>query len=313
MTASTMAWVMMCLMVVPVMTRSMGGADSDTYRFVRGSDQDTINNNDAGTGKTDIIEFATDIAPSDIQLNRSGDNLVLAVNGTADKLTVTGYLSNDGISSYQLEQIKFADGTLWDLATVKPMLLQGTANTDTLTGYATDDTVNGNGGNDILYGRAGNDALNGNDTLYGEDGGDALLGGDGADNLSGSMGNDSLDGGAGNDTLNGGADSDTYRFGRGSGQDTITDYDTGTGKTDVIEFAADIAPSDIQLSRSGSNLVLDVNGTADKLTVTSYMSNDGISSYQLEQIKFADGSLSLSGIWQLSNRCCCKGLLMPTP
>ena len=147
------------------------------------------------------------------------------------------------------------------------MLLQGTANADTLTGYTTDDMGNGNGGNDILYGGAGNDTLNGND------------------------GSDTVNGEIGDDTLNGGADSDTYRFGRGSGQDTITDYDTGTGKTGVIEFAADIAPSDIQLSRSGDHLVLAVNGTADKLTVTSYLSNDGISGYQLEQIKFADGTL----------------------
>jgi len=31
---------------------------------------------------------------------------------------------------------------------------------------------------------------------------------------------------------------------RGSGQNSIYNYDTGTGKTDVIEFAVDIVPSD---------------------------------------------------------------------
>jgi len=275
-----------------------GGADSDTYRFGRGSGQDTINNYDASSGKTDVVEFAADIAPSDILLSRSGDNLVLAIAGTTDKLTVSSYLSNDGFSSYVLEQIKFADGTVWDLAAIKPMLLEGTAGIDSLIGYATDDTINGYGSNDTLYGRAGSDTLSGgdgNDNVNGETGDDLLLGGDGIDSLNGSTGADILDGGVGNDSLNGGADSDTYRFGRGSGQDTINNYDTGSGKTDAVEFAADIAPSDILLSRSGDSLVLIIAGTTDKLTVSNYLNTDGFSGYALEQIKFADGT-----IWDLA-------------
>ncbi len=259
-----------------------GGTESDTYRFGRGSGQDTINNYDTSIGKTDVLEFAADIAPSDILLSRSGDSLVLTIAGTTDKITISSYLQNDGVTSSQLEHIKFANGTVWKLVDVKAKLLQGSANPETLTGYATDDSINGGAGNDILYGRAGNDMLNGddgNDSLNGEIGNDSLLGGAGNDTLNGSSGNDILDGGSGNDSLNGGTESDTYRFGRGSGQDTINNYDTSIGKTDVLEFAADIAPSDILLSRSGDNLVLSIAGTTDKVTISNYLQNDGVTQF----------------------------------
>ncbi|TBU81893.1 hypothetical protein DNK44_26080, partial [Pseudomonas dryadis] len=123
-----------------------------------------------------------------------------------------------------------------------------TAVDTTLQGGGRPDFLFGEAGNDRLYGNAGADFLDGgegNDRLYGGDGNDILYGGAGNDTLNGEAGNDILDGGAGNDGLNGGLGSDTYRFSRGWGQDTINNYDTGTDKTDAIEFAADIAPDDI--------------------------------------------------------------------
>ena len=224
---------------------------------------------------------------------------MLTIAGTTDKVTISNYLHNDGVTSFQLEHIKFANGTVWKLVDVKAMLLLGSANPETLTGYATDDSINGGAGNDSLYGRAGNDTLkgdDGNDSLNGEIGNDLLLGGAGNDTLGGSTGNDILDGGSGNDSLNGGTESDTYRFGRGSGQDTINNYDTSIGKTDVLEFAADIAPSDILLSRSGDSLVLTIAGTSDKVTISNYLHNDGVTSSQLEHIEFANGT-----VWNLMN------------
>src|SRR5690606_33105660 len=200
---------------------------------------------------------------------------------------------SDGTSNYKLEEIRFADGTTWSIEQVKQFALLGTADKDTLTGYATADVINAGDGNDYLYGAAGDDQLNGeqgDDRLYGEDGNDLLLGGEGNDYLYGGNGNDILEGGAGNDTLSGDAGSDVYRFSRGWGQDTLSNYDTSTGKVDAIEFAGDIAPSDIQITRSGNNLVLSLSGSTDKVTVTNYFLTDGASNYKLEEIRFADGT-----------------------
>src|SRR5690606_36531337 len=186
------------------------------------------------------------IAPSDIQISRSGSNLVLSLKGSTDKVTLNGYFTNDGASGYAVDEIRFADGTVWNVEQVKVLALQGTEGNDTLTGYAIDDAISGGLGNDTLSGQAGNDVLSGeagNDTLNGEDGNDALLGGDGTVYLYGDNGDDGLDGGTGNDILSGEAGSDIYRFSRGWGQDTIVNHDATTGKVDAIEFAADIASS----------------------------------------------------------------------
>jgi len=288
-----------------------GGDGSDTYRFARGWGQDSISNYDTSAGKTDAIEFAAGISASDIVATRSGDSLVLSLKGTNDTITVSSYFSADGTSGYKLEQIRFADGTAWDVAAVKALVQQSTSGNDTLYGYATADTLSGGAGNDTINGYAGDDTLDGgagndnltggdgadtliggdgNDYLYGSNGNDTLLGGAGSDYLYGEAGNDILDGGAGNDSLSGGDGSDTYRFARGWGQDSISNYDTSAGKTDAIEFAAGISASDIVATRSGDSLVLSLKGTNDTITVSSYFSADGTSGYKLEQIRFADGT-----------------------
>ncbi|MBK8816867.1 MAG: calcium-binding protein [Methylococcaceae bacterium] len=289
-----------------------GGAGSDTYLFGRGSGQDTVNNADTSTGKSDTIQFAADIAVADIAISRSGNNLVLSIIGTADKLTVTNYFLTDGVNTSIVETIKFADGTIWDVETVKAKALIGTVGNDTLYGYAAKDTINGGDGNDIIYGYAGDDMLDGGngvdnvqggdgndtvnggagiDTLYGGNGNDTLNGGNDNDTLSGDAGDDILDGGAGNDSLTGGAGSDTYLFGRGSGQDTVNNADTSAGKSDTIQMAADIAVSDIIATRSSNNLVVGIAGTSDKLTVANYFLSDGANTSIVETVKFADGTV----------------------
>ncbi|PYD84435.1 calcium-binding protein, partial [Pseudomonas syringae pv. pisi] len=239
----------------------------------------------------DAIEFASDILPSDIVITRSYDDLVLTLRGTTDQISVSSYFGSDGLSAYQLETIRFADGTSWSLDQVKSLAVLSTDGNDSIRGYATDDTLSGGLGDDSLYGQAGNDVLKGdagNDILYGADGADSLSGGDGQDNLNGGAGadllaggsgndylygdagDDVLDGGAGNDALSGGEGADTYRFSRGWGQDTISNYDPSTNKSDAIEFASDILPSDIVITRSYDDLVLTLRGTTDQISVSSY-------------------------------------------
>ncbi|VTU27028.1 Cyclolysin [Variovorax sp. PBL-H6] len=288
-----------------------GGAGSDLYRFARGWGQDAVSNYDTSIGKTDAIEFAEGIAASDIVATRSGDDLILSLRGSTDRVTVSSCFYTDGVSGYKIEEIRFADGTRWDMTQLKQMVQQGTEGNDSLQGYAVADTLSGGAGNDYIRGWAGNDTLDGgagNDTLFGDDGddrltggagedslsggngSDSLLGGDGNDNLYGEAGDDTLDGGAGNDCLNGGAGSDLYRFARGWGQDAVSNYDTSIGKTDAIEFAEGIAASDIVATRSGDDLVLSLRGSTDRVTVSSCFYTDGVSGYKIEEIRFADGT-----------------------
>jgi Ca2+-binding RTX toxin-like protein len=79
---------------------------------------------------------------------------------------------------------------------------------------------------------------NKNDVLDAEDGvtefGDLLLGRQGKDKLFGLEGDDFLNGGQGKDQLTGGEGADTFVFTKGSGKDTIMDFEVGL---DVIQIA----------------------------------------------------------------------------
>ncbi|OWV31234.1 calcium-binding protein, partial [Halomonas campaniensis] len=171
------------------------------------------------------------------------------------------------------ELIRFADGTKWSVGDVKAKVLIGTAEDDHLLGYASDD---------ILIGGAGNDRLEGGD------GDDVLEGGLGNDRLDGDYGNDTLTGGGGDDVLEGGKGSDVYHFARGWGADRIDNYVySDEDAIDVIDFAADITPSDITLSRDYDDLILSRINSDDRIEVDRYFSRVD---YEVELIRFAGGT-----------------------
>lgn len=234
-----------------------GGTGNDTYLVARGDGLDTVIDNDPTAGNVDTLRYAADILPADVKATRAGNDLVLAMAGAADRITVINYFENDGSTAYSLERIEFpADGTVWDVNAVKALVLTGTAGTDVITGYATDDALAGLGGDDFLSGHGGNDTL---------------------------------DGGTGNDSLSGEDGSDHYLFARGDGQDVITNgaFDTA-GTTDVLSFSMDILPSDVTLSRIGNDLVLSIQATNDQVTIRDYFVGGA---NVVEEIRFADGTI----------------------
>ena len=72
------------------------------------------------------------------------------------------------------------------------------------------------------------------DSISGDDGVNRLTGADGDDFLSGAGGNDYLLGDAGNDILMGGDGNDVFQFIGNSGDDTISDFEFGIGRTDRV-------------------------------------------------------------------------------
>ena len=295
----------------------IGGAGNDTYLFGIGDGQDTISSEyDVTTGKLNVLQFRAGVAPDEIVITRSSNNLVLAIAGTPDKVMVGYFFYNDDpANAYNaIQQVRFSDGTSWDSTALIAKLFAGTAAADSISGTVNADTINGAAGADYLYGRNGDDVLNGgkdNDYVSGDNGNDILDGGTGvdfvyggagddtvnggADNdvLSGDAGNDTLDGSAGNDQLIGGAGNDTYLFGKGDGQDTISsDYDVATGKLNVLQFRAGVAPDEIAITRSNNDLVLAIAGTPDKVTVGYFFYNDDpANAYNaIQQVRFSDGT-----------------------
>jgi Ca2+-binding RTX toxin-like protein len=123
--------------------------------------------------------------------------------------------------------------------------------------------------------------------LVGSSGNDVLIGNASAQMLTGGDGNDTLDGKGGADTLIGGAGNDTYIFGLGYGTDIISDYDTTSGNSDKLSFGTGITKNNLWFSQSGNDLVIDVLGTKDSVTISNWYSG---SAYDLESFATTDGS-----------------------
>lgn len=104
-----------------------GGAGNDTYVFGKGSGQDTVNSYDTATGKIDTVQFDSTVDPTEVQISRIGNDLVLSITGTTDTLTIQQYMDNDGVTPYSVQQIRFSGGTIWDMATVKTKLVSNLA------------------------------------------------------------------------------------------------------------------------------------------------------------------------------------------
>ncbi|MCW8200908.1 RTX toxin, partial [Verminephrobacter aporrectodeae subsp. tuberculatae] len=208
---------------------------------------------------------------------RSGSTLMLSIVGTADKLTICDFFSRDDPANAgnPIQQVRFADGTTWGLNELKNKAFAGTAAADYIVGTTADDSISGQAGADTIYGRDGNDTLNG---------------GADSDTLSGGNGADTLDGGAGNDTLDGGAGNDTYVFGRGSGVDNITDYDSTAGNTDCLSIGAGVNTNQLWLRRVDADLEVSIIGTSDKSLINNwYVGN----AYHIERFQTADGKVLL--------------------
>jgi Ca2+-binding RTX toxin-like protein len=118
-----------------------GWEGNDTYQFGYGDGQDTINElrNSAGSsgaaGGIDTLAFSAGVSAADVMLFRSGNDLVAVIDGSSTQLTVKGHYAND---SARIEQMTFADGAIWDSATIGERTIVGTPNA--MTGSPSDDT-----------------------------------------------------------------------------------------------------------------------------------------------------------------------------
>ncbi|MDZ7855405.1 calcium-binding protein [Sphaerotilus sp.] len=273
-----------------------GGTGNNTYRFGRGDGQDVVSAADGAVDKFSTLQFKAGVAASDVMVSRDGVRLVLAINGTGDRVTVENFFWGDepaGNYYNGVQQVAFADGTTWDLATIKAKTVTLSSGNDFVRGFSSNDTIDTGAGHDTLYGGTGNDVLSGgtgDDWIDGEAGNNALLGGAGNDSLHGSDGDDTLDGGTGNDVLNGGYGSNVFRFGRGDGQDQISYSWYADG---VLEFKAGIVAGDITARRVDNTLVLSVNDTTDRVSISEFFTSSDLSSplSPVEQVRFFNGTV----------------------
>lgn len=197
-----------------------GDYGSDTYIYNLGDGNDTILEG-YNRGSADRLELGAGILASEVTVTGSAQDSADVVLTFSDGATVV--LDEQFRSLYQhgVEEIVFADGTVWDHQILADFVL-GAASTDG------DDVLNGTMGGDFLSGGLGND------TIYASNGVDTIIGG---------LGDDYLEGGYG---------SDVYFYDLGDGADTIYEM-VNQGGGDRIEFGAGILASEITFTRTGAD------------------------------------------------------------
>ena len=123
-------------------------------------------------------------------------------------------------------------------------------------------------------------------------GNDVIVGSASADVLLGNAGDDVLSGGSGDDIMSGGSGADTFVFGRGADNDTISDAES----SDQVSLQSGIEVEDVWLFQDGNDLVIQLLGSEDSLTVADWY---GSSPHQVGEIDVAGSSLSASNVQSL--------------
>ena len=212
----------------------VGTRHAETYRHALGDGSYSITDKDYGRNVDRLI--FSNVSPDGVTLSRTDDDLVLTLsNGEA--VTLVDQL---GHRSNFIEQVEFADGTVWTVEDQRARLL---------VDLATD----------------------GDDLIHGFDGDDAIVGGLGADTLHGGRSDDTLTGAAGDDVLFGGAGADTFVFNADDGADTIEDFEDGI---DTIRFEiAGLGVSDLTITDDGDDALITYDG-GDTIRLSSTSSED---------------------------------------
>ncbi len=255
-----------------------GGGGHDTFVFNAGDGNDMVTDFMGfnvrpwvEADESDSIRFVGEgMTAENMRMLQSGEDLVITFDGVSDtKVTLknvwTDAIDNPSDGDYgfifegQVSATDSFDTLLWNtqisqVAKANHVTFLSDQNNTVSGRDDSDDVINAHGGNDALKG------LSGNDTLRGDAGNDVLDGG---------AGNDRLDGGTGSDKLTGGSGSDMFVYDRGYGQDTVTDFVSGTDKIDLSAFGlGSMAKLDevATVTNDTSSIAIDF-GNGDRLTV----------------------------------------------
>ncbi|MFH1871446.1 MAG: VCBS domain-containing protein [Pseudomonadota bacterium] len=267
-----------------------GGDGDDVYFYTRGDGRDRF----VDSAGTDWLVF-NDITWGQLRLGVGSLLLTLPDGG---EIHLDDFDPDNPYAAAGIDYFQFADGAvlsqgqLIDALGIAPT---GTPEADVLSGTALSETIDALAGDDVVTARAGNDAIDagdgadvvyageGNDVVHGGADDDVLLGEAGDDTLHGDAGNDLLAGGTGMDVLQGGEGDDTYLFQIGDGEDTASD---ALGQN-AIALGADLTLDAVVFTRQGSDLLVAVKNSTDRLTVRDWFAADS----HFASVMLADGTL----------------------
>lgn len=105
-----------------------GGTGNDVYVFNRGGGQDTINDLDV-VGGSDKLLLGDGITENDVIATTSNNHLFLKLKNSTDQIAFYNYYAaaSNG-NDYKINQVEFANGTVWDQAMIQTVVDRATNN-----------------------------------------------------------------------------------------------------------------------------------------------------------------------------------------
>jgi Ca2+-binding RTX toxin-like protein len=285
-----------------------GGAGEDLYVFGHGSGQDVVE--DAGG---DFVYLTEDVTREDLNFTKSGNDLVLKINGTEDSLTLTDwfsgkdhqangfvlsgtdpvnpdyvYVMSEGEDRYRLD-----DSRNWNIVTM--------GGEDNISGTWNEYSWNWRSGwqatEEQMSKGAYMDLGGGNDSAVGGSGNDTFQGGAGADTLDGKGGSDTAVYSSSNEGVTVDLSAGTATGGHAEG-DKLTNIENLVGSEHADELTGTGGANTI--SGRGGDDVIDGQGGNDELIggagADTLKGGDGTdtASYELSEsgveVNLADGT-----------------------
>ncbi|MEI7473363.1 MAG: calcium-binding protein [bacterium] len=239
----------------------------DTYVYNQNSGKNLIQDQSCTNLKGgNTLAFGCYITSEDLIFNKINDDLQINfINNPKDEIYIeTNFLHSyykpggEYLENSSFDSFKFVDGAIKTINDFK-LNVNGTSGDDDLTGS--------NLADNIIDGKEGNDLIK---VAY-------------LDNVDSELRNNIIKGGKGNDIITNAFSNDTYLFDKGDGQDIITDVHGN----DAIDFGASITNKNISFVKNNDNLIINVDGQTDRITVNNWFAS---LDNQIETLNFTDGS-----------------------
>ena len=245
-------------------TVTVGTAYTGKVTFTPGSGNDTFT---AGTGGSQVTFTSSGLTSADVLTGGTGNDSVTLTSSTSADYSVT--LGTTTITGF--ENLTVSDtGTGYDYSIITDNLTVASGATLTVSGSGLlNNTGATDGGSTLTF--DGSNETNGKFNITGGAANDSLVGGAGADTISGGAGADTITGGTGYDSLSGGDGNDTFVMATSAGftdSVSLTDTVIGGAGTDTVSFSASMTLIDSDLIAVSGVEVLDINGSADDITLT---------------------------------------------
>ncbi len=138
-----------------------GGGGGDTFLFNSGYGYLIVDEWDYSLSPHNVLQFGAGIMPSDVHVTRDGVDLLLSVGQAGDQVRIKNIYNPPMQSNetYGVQDVNFADGTVWSRADLLRLATTGTSSGDRLYGTPGAEVFDGKGGNDYENGDGGGDTF----------------------------------------------------------------------------------------------------------------------------------------------------------